>query len=152
MSFISPLRRLDTNPGDPGFSTRWDINPGLNGRSHWINLSDLATAFLQDHADTTFPVMLHGRNALDGPYCSASVPFFKKADSGFDSYAKYPKDWAGPSNTRYSGMLMYPPSSDKNHTRYNGEDPNQGILLPERRWHRDRREPGPWRFVQPRSA
>jgi hypothetical protein len=44
-SFLSPIRRLDTSPGNPDFDARWDLVPGPGSLSSWINLQDL-TALL----------------------------------------------------------------------------------------------------------
>lgn len=40
-SFITPLRRLGTSPGDAAFDVRWDIVPGYNGLTDQINMLDL---------------------------------------------------------------------------------------------------------------
>jgi hypothetical protein len=65
-SFLSP-RRLDTSPGDPNFSARWDLQPGAGifGPA-WINIADL-NALLGGTSGN--PPMLGGARAFDGPVC-----------------------------------------------------------------------------------
>jgi hypothetical protein len=41
-SFVAPTRRLNTSPGNPNFSARWDIVPGTSVGEH-INVTDLAS-------------------------------------------------------------------------------------------------------------
>jgi Thrombospondin type 3 repeat len=41
-SFVAPTRRLNTSPGNPNFSARWDIVPGTTVGEH-INVTDLAS-------------------------------------------------------------------------------------------------------------
>jgi len=127
-SFVLPVRRLDTSPGDPNFSRRWDLNPGPNGTANWINISDLVALSSSASGRSAYPSMFGGQRAWHGPYCSASVPFFKKATTPFDTYAKDPASWAGIANARYRGTLMYPPASDTHHAWYRGEDPNEGFF------------------------
>ena len=42
-SFVDPVRRLDTSPGDPGYDARWDLSPGPGGvvGGKWINIQDM---------------------------------------------------------------------------------------------------------------
>jgi hypothetical protein len=37
------LRRLDKNPGQPGFDSRWDLTPGRGGLGAFINIQDITT-------------------------------------------------------------------------------------------------------------
>jgi len=39
-SFVAPTRRLNTSPGNPNFSARWDIVPGTSVGEH-VNVTDL---------------------------------------------------------------------------------------------------------------
>jgi hypothetical protein len=64
-SFLSP-RRLDTNPGDQNFNTRWDLVPGRGIFNDWINIQDF-NALLG--GTTAYPPMLGGERALNGPSC-----------------------------------------------------------------------------------
>jgi hypothetical protein len=64
-TFLSP-RRLDANPGDPDFSTRWDLVPGPGMFSSWISIQDL-NALLG--GSSAYPPMLGGERALNGPEC-----------------------------------------------------------------------------------
>jgi hypothetical protein len=41
LSFVAPVRRLDTSPGDAYFTPRWDLAPGSNGLSEQINIQDI---------------------------------------------------------------------------------------------------------------
>jgi len=44
-SFLAPAKRLDTAPGQAGFSSRWDLNPGRGFSNNMINVTDM-TALL----------------------------------------------------------------------------------------------------------
>lgn len=62
-SFLAPVRRLGTSPGDPNYDVRWDLVPGNGSFAADINLSDM-TALL-----TLAPPMFGGQRAFDGPSC-----------------------------------------------------------------------------------
>ena len=65
-SFLSP-RRLDTSPGHPNFSARWDLQPGAGiFGPGWINVADLS-ALLGGASGN--PPMFGGAKAFDGPLC-----------------------------------------------------------------------------------
>jgi hypothetical protein len=65
-SFLSP-RRLDTSPGHPNFSARWDLQPGAGiFGPGWINVADLS-ALLGGASGN--PPMFGGVKAFDGPTC-----------------------------------------------------------------------------------
>jgi parallel beta-helix repeat protein len=62
-SFLAPERRLDTSPGDPHFSERWDLLPGPGDfSSYQVNIQDL-TALLA--GPTGSPPMYNGATAYD---------------------------------------------------------------------------------------
>jgi len=67
VSFVAPLRRLDSSPGDPEFSPRWDLVPGRGFLGDWINIGDL-TALLA--GPSGYPAMFAGARAFSGPACS----------------------------------------------------------------------------------
>jgi hypothetical protein len=58
-SFVVPVRRLGTSPGDPGFSARWDLVPGTT-LGKYINLTDIATLIT---GSTGYPPMFGGARA-----------------------------------------------------------------------------------------
>jgi hypothetical protein len=63
-SFVAPLRRLNTSPGDePEYNVRWDLVPGNSGLGEHINVTDLA------EVTTLYPPMLEGVRAYGGPPC-----------------------------------------------------------------------------------
>ena len=66
-SFLAPTRRLDANPGNPGYSSRWDLVPGKGVLATWINVNDL-TALIA--GSTGSPQMFGGAKALNGPSCT----------------------------------------------------------------------------------
>jgi len=66
-SFLVPVRRLDTNPGDEGYNKRWDIYPNTLGKA--ISIQDL-TALIA--GPTAYPPMLHGQRVL-----GATCPYAK---------------------------------------------------------------------------
>jgi hypothetical protein len=66
-SFFAPTRRLDTKPGDAGFSSRFDLAPGTTFGTNWINISD-AVALL---GGTTGLPPMFGARAFNGPACTA---------------------------------------------------------------------------------
>lgn len=64
-SFVSPVRRLNTSPGDAGYDRRWDIAPGSGGIfTEEINLADLAVLV------TVRPPMFERQQAFAGPSCN----------------------------------------------------------------------------------
>ena len=65
-SFLAPVRRLDTSPGNANFSPRWDIHPGAGIFGAYINIQDL-TALIAGPSAT--PPMLLGVKAFSGPAC-----------------------------------------------------------------------------------
>lgn len=63
-SFMAPIRRLDTSPGDANYNRRWDLVPGKGIFAKDINLQDLTLL-------TTFaPPMFNGVGAFNGPTCT----------------------------------------------------------------------------------
>jgi hypothetical protein len=64
LSFLGPVRRLDTSPGDPGYDVRWDIVPGSGVFSKTVNMQDLISLL------TLSPPMFSGARAFGGPACS----------------------------------------------------------------------------------
>lgn len=62
-SFLSPVRRLGTSPGNAAYDARWDLVPGNGTFPTRINISDL-TALL-----TVTPAMFGGQRAFGGPSC-----------------------------------------------------------------------------------
>jgi hypothetical protein len=71
-NFVAPVRRLDTSPGNPNFNVRWDIKPGPDIPSHWVQVTDLATLI---SGVTGFPPMSSGARVFGGPLCSAHPVF-----------------------------------------------------------------------------
>jgi hypothetical protein len=64
LSFLGPVRRLDTSPGEPGFDVRWDIIPGADVFGDTISVQDLSLLL------TVSPPMFGGARAFDGPSCN----------------------------------------------------------------------------------
>lgn len=62
-SYLAPVRRLDTSPGDPGYAVRWDIVPGNSGLAKEINIADMSSMI------SLAPPMLDGVTAFNGPSC-----------------------------------------------------------------------------------
>ncbi|HSP54965.1 MAG TPA: hypothetical protein VLS25_05200, partial [Dehalococcoidia bacterium] len=62
-SFLAPVYRMNTSPGDANFSARWDILPGKGLFAKNINVQDLTLLI------TLTPPMLNGARALSGPTC-----------------------------------------------------------------------------------
>ena len=69
LSFVAPVRRLDTTPASPNFSRRWDLVPGPGVVPSWINISDLLA--LVAEGPTGKPPMFGGVRAFLGPTCTA---------------------------------------------------------------------------------
>lgn len=65
LTFITPVYRLWTKPGDPGFDSRWDLVPG-SGADNWINITDLLALLA---GPSGYPPMLNGQPAFMGPRC-----------------------------------------------------------------------------------
>jgi hypothetical protein len=64
-SFVAGVRKLNTNPGEAGFDSRWDLVPGTTS-SKFINTVDMAAMVANV---TARPPMLGGVKALGGPPC-----------------------------------------------------------------------------------
>lgn len=62
-SFVTPVRHLNTSPGDPGYDQRWDLVPGPGMFSKTINIVDLSILV------TLKPPMFGGQFAFNGPSC-----------------------------------------------------------------------------------
>jgi hypothetical protein len=62
-SFVGPVRRFNTSPGDPGYDLRWDLHPGNGGFGKHINAADLVALI------TVRPGMFGGQKAYNGPAC-----------------------------------------------------------------------------------
>jgi hypothetical protein len=58
-TFVAPIRRLNTAPGNPSFSPRWDMNANAS-----VTLQDLALITV------LYPAMLGGVRAFNGPACT----------------------------------------------------------------------------------
>jgi CSLREA domain-containing protein len=58
-SFVTPVRRLGTSVGDPGFSARWDLIPGSTVGEH-INITDIAALVV---GSSGYPPMFGGQRA-----------------------------------------------------------------------------------------
>jgi hypothetical protein len=65
-TFVTPVRHINTNPGDPGYNVRWDLVPGTTFGKR-INVQDMATITA---GSTSFPIMFGGVRAFGGPACS----------------------------------------------------------------------------------
>lgn len=63
-SFLSPVRRLDTSPGDANYNRRWDLVPGRGVFAKDINIQDLSLV------TTLAPPMFGGQKAMNGPSCT----------------------------------------------------------------------------------
>jgi hypothetical protein len=64
-AFITPVRRINSSPGDTPYHIRWDLVPGTMIGKH-INVSDLAAV---TSGASGFPSMLNGVRAFNGPVC-----------------------------------------------------------------------------------
>lgn len=62
-SFLGPVRRLGTSPGDSGYDARWDLVPGRGSFSATINVTDMTMLL------TVAPPMFSGQRAFGGPAC-----------------------------------------------------------------------------------
>lgn len=64
LSFVTPIKHLNTSPGDPGYDQRWDLVPGKGSFGDTINLQDLTLLV------TLKPAMFNGEPVFNGPSCS----------------------------------------------------------------------------------
>ena len=67
-SFVVPVLRFNTSPGEPGYDVRWDLVPGPNGFSSDINLQDITALIILS------PPMLGDLAAFNGPSCPDPAP------------------------------------------------------------------------------
>jgi hypothetical protein len=63
ISFVAPVRRLDTSPGHNDFSQRWDLVPGRGFFNNWVAIDDLTTLIVIK------PQMIGNLRAFSGPVC-----------------------------------------------------------------------------------
>jgi hypothetical protein len=63
-SFLGPARRINSNPGDPGYHVRWDLVPGGGSFPKAINIQDLTSVI------SIAPEMFNGQRAFNGPFCT----------------------------------------------------------------------------------
>lgn len=63
-SYLAPMRRINTSPGHPGYSARWDVAPGPSIFPGVINIEDLAKLLI------IAPAMFGGQRAFNGPACT----------------------------------------------------------------------------------
>jgi hypothetical protein len=59
-SFLTPVRRLGTSPGDANFAARWDLIPGSTAGKH-INVADVASLIA---GASGYPPMFGGQRAF----------------------------------------------------------------------------------------
>ncbi len=62
VSFIAPIRHLNTSPGNPNYSARWDLVPGKGIFPEFINVQDM-TALIA--GTTGSPPMFNGQRAFN---------------------------------------------------------------------------------------
>jgi hypothetical protein len=60
-SFLTPVRRMQSNPDETAFDSRWDLAPGNSGFGGFINIADLAATVTGARG---FPPMLNGQKAF----------------------------------------------------------------------------------------
>jgi hypothetical protein len=63
-TFVAPVRRFDTSPGDPGYNRRWDLVPGRGVLAKDINASDVNAVV------AAAPAMFGFERAFNGPSCT----------------------------------------------------------------------------------
>lgn len=64
MTFISPIRRINTSPGNADFNRRWNVVLSSGGLGEYINVTDLL------YLITFNPPMFGGSKAYGGPVCT----------------------------------------------------------------------------------
>jgi hypothetical protein len=62
-SYVAPIRHINTDVSTLARDNRWDLVPGNGAIAHDINVQDLVKIV------TTFPPMLGGARAFNGPVC-----------------------------------------------------------------------------------
>jgi uncharacterized protein YkwD len=63
-TFVVPVRRFDTSPGDFGYDERWDFVPGKGVFAEDINITDLNALI------AAMPPMFSFQRAFNGPSCT----------------------------------------------------------------------------------
>lgn len=63
-TYVGPVRRINTSPGDSGFDIRWDVLPGSGGVGKTINVLDISVL------TSVAPPMFGGVKAFNGPACT----------------------------------------------------------------------------------
>jgi hypothetical protein len=66
VSFIAPVRRLNTSPPEAEYADRWDLVPGAGLFPEVINVTDLTSLIAGSSGN---PSMLGGVRAFNGPEC-----------------------------------------------------------------------------------
>lgn len=62
LSYVAPTRRINTSPGHPDFSTRWDLLTGRGILADWVNINDVLALVAQ--TPMGYPPMLAGARAF----------------------------------------------------------------------------------------
>lgn len=88
-SFVAPVRRFGTSPGDALFDAAWDRLPGPGIFAQWVNLQDLI-------------------DLLPLPrVCPASVPFLSKLTDLDDAFEADPAGVTAMMNAEYEGVMTF---------------------------------------------
>jgi uncharacterized protein YkwD len=63
-TFVAPVRRFNTSPGDPGYDSRWDLVPGGGALPKEINIMDVSALV------TARASMFGSQRVFNGPSCT----------------------------------------------------------------------------------
>jgi len=64
-SFLAPVYRMNSNPGEAGFDPRWDLIPGKGILAKFINIQDLVAIIPSSTTTTARPLMFNGQPAYN---------------------------------------------------------------------------------------
>jgi len=70
-SFLAPARRYGTQPGNPTFDQRWDLQPGRGTFGPWINIADMSAVL---SGSTGLPPMTGGTKAYGSAFVCTDPP------------------------------------------------------------------------------
>jgi Thrombospondin type 3 repeat len=72
-TFLAPLRRLDSRPGNPNFNSRWDLKPGPTFGTNFISIADVTALY---SGSSGYPPMNSGQKVFGTGFMCTPHPVY----------------------------------------------------------------------------